>query len=144
MRKFAFPLGRVLDWRRTQLRIEETKLEPLYAELRSIEARLHETQRVREQSSHDLVASGSATGLELAAFDAFQRTSAAECVKLAESAAASRGRIAAQTQEVMRRRRDVKLLEHLHSRKLTAWNLELGREIDREASELHLLKQRNR
>ena len=35
MKKFCFPLDRVMEWRRTQARIEESKLERLYAELRA-------------------------------------------------------------------------------------------------------------
>jgi len=34
MKKFAFPLGRVMDFRRMQVRLEEIKLETLYAGLR--------------------------------------------------------------------------------------------------------------
>ena len=51
-----------------------------------------------------------------------------------------RQRIAAQLQVVLQKRRDVKLLELLHARKLAAWNAELDREIDKQAAELHLAK----
>ncbi len=144
MKKFTFPLARVLDWRRTQLRLEESNLERFYTELRAIETQLRETERARAKAGRELMASGSATGAELAALDRFRRASTEQCAKLGESASASRKRIAAQMQAVLRRQREVRLLEHLEARKLAAWNTELAREIDREASELHLVKWRSR
>jgi hypothetical protein len=50
MRKFRFPLDRVMDWRRTQARIEEAKLEQLHGEVRGIEARQAELNGQRTQS----------------------------------------------------------------------------------------------
>jgi len=140
MTKFTFPLARVLDWRRTQVQLEETTLERLYAELRALETRLHEARRERDQAGCWLLAGGSVTGAELAALDSFRKASAVECAKLAASATAMRPRIAAQLQVVIQKRRDVKLLDLLHARKLQTWNLELDREIDREAGELHLAR----
>lgn len=144
MKQFRFALARVLDWRRTQLRVEENKLETLYAELRAIEAQLRETEHAREESGRELIQAGSATGAELAALDRFQLASTAECARLSEAASASRQRIGAQMPAVLRRQREVRLLEHLAARKLAAWNTELAREIDKEASELHLVKWRSR
>jgi flagellar export protein FliJ len=144
VKKFTFPLARVLDWRRTQLQVAESKLEQLYAELRAIETRLRDTERAREQSGRELIAMGSATGAELAALDRFRQVSREESAKLGESASASRQRIGAQMQAVLLRQREVRLLEHLEARKLAAWNTELAREVDREASELHLVKWRSR
>lgn len=129
-----------MDWRRTQVQLEEGKLDRLYAELRNIESRLKETLEEREQSGRLLIAGGSATGAELAALDRYRKAAAAECKRLAESAAASRRLIDAQLKVVIDKRRDVKLLEQLHARKLQAWNTDLAREIDREAGELHLVK----
>ena len=125
---------------RTQLHVEETKTERMYAELRAIETRLLELRALREQSRCALIAQGSVTGAELAALDSFRKASALECVKLAESGAAARQRIAEQLQVVLQKRRDVKLLESLHARKLATWNAALDREIDNEAAELHLAK----
>lgn len=140
MKKFAFPLDRVLDWRRTQAQLEESKLERLCAELGSIEARLLETQSEREQAGRRLIAKGSVTGAELLALDHFRKAAAAQCVRLAESAAAQRRVIEAQRKAVVEKRRGVKLLEQLHDRRLEAWHAELDREVDREAGELHLAK----
>lgn len=140
MKRFEFPLSRVLDWRRTQVQIEESKLQRLHTELRGIETRLAEIRLARKQSGQSLLTGGAVTGAELAALDSFKKASALECNKLSESAGGARKRIAAQLQIVIQRRGAVKLLELLHTRKLEAWNTELSREIDREAAELHLAK----
>jgi flagellar export protein FliJ len=138
MKKFAFPLARVMEWRETQVRIEETALEILQAELHGLETRLTETRAAREHAVKAPPVGGFVTGAELGAFDRFRKAAAVECVKLAEAAAESRQRTAAQLQVVIRKRRDLRLLEKLRQRKLDAWKADLEREIDREASELHL------
>src|ERR1700678_2822023 len=95
MHKFNFPLARVLDWRRTQLQVEETALERLHAGLRALETRLQEARLERGQAGRLLFAAGSATGAELAELDSFTKASAVECAQLVASAAAARQRIAA-------------------------------------------------
>jgi flagellar export protein FliJ len=139
MKNFAFPLARVMDWRRTQVRIEETALEILQVELHGIETRLAETRAARAQAVKTPPVGGSVTGAELSALDRFRKAAAVECVKLAEVAAESRRRIASQLQVVIRKRRDLRLLEKLRQHKLDAWKADLEREIDREAAELHLV-----
>jgi flagellar export protein FliJ len=138
MRKFAFRLAQVMDWRKTQVQIEETALEILHAELRGLETRLAETRAAREQAAKAPPQGTSVTGAELAALDRFRKAAAVECVKLAAAVEESRRRIAAQLQVLIRKRRDFRLLENLRKAKLDAWKADLGREIDREAAELHL------
>src|SRR5271155_210231 len=112
MKNFEFPLARVMDWRRTQVQIEEAALERLHAELSGLEIRLAETRAAREQAGKDLLAAGSATGAELCALDHYRRAAAVECAKLGVASAESRKRIALQLQVVIRKRRDVLLLEN--------------------------------
>ena len=138
MKKFAFRLARVMDWRGAQVRVEETALEILQAGLRGLESRLAETRAAREQALKAPPIGAFVTGAELGALDRFRKGAAIECAKLAEAAAESRQREAAQLQVVIRKRRDFRLLEKLRQRKLDTWKADLEREIDKEASELHL------
>jgi flagellar export protein FliJ len=138
MRKFTFPLARVIDWRQTQLRIEESSLARLHAELRGIETCLAEMRAAREQSENAILTAGSVTGAELRDFDAFKKASKVEFEKLTKAAADSRKRIATQIEVLSRKRRDLRLLENLRHRKLDAWRADLEREIDNEATELYL------
>ena len=138
MKKFEFPLARVLEWRRTRATLEESRLGRLNRELRGLESRAAITRTQQEQSERALRASASLTGTELVAFDSHKRFLTAECERLSGLAANCRTRIAAQIQVIAQAQRDVRLLERLHHRKHAAWQAELWKEIDREAEELHL------
>jgi flagellar export protein FliJ len=138
MRKFAFPLARVMDWRQTQVQLEVAALERLYAELRGVEASLAEIRLAIEQSENAILTAGSVMGSELRDLDAFKKASKAEFEKLTKAAADCRKRIATQIEVLSRKRRDFRLLENLRERKLDAWRADLEREIDKEATELYL------
>jgi hypothetical protein len=140
MKKFVFPLDRVMDWRRTQARLEESKLERLHAERRAIEAREAALKEELAASERALIAAPSATGFEMAALDAFRRYTIAERGRIAHALADCGKRIAAQLGVVTLRRRDIRLLEKLKDRRLKAWEVELTRETGRQADETYLAK----
>jgi flagellar export protein FliJ len=140
MKKFSFPLGRVMDWRRTQARIEESKLEQLYAELRALDGRVSALNEERAASEQTMLAASSSFGEELAALDTFQRFTVAEQGRLAAKRAECTQRIAAQMQAVAVKRRDVRLLEKLKEQRLRTWQADLSREIDAQAEEAYLAK----
>ncbi len=144
MKKFAFPLSRVMDWRITQTRIEESKLEKLYAELRAIDASSAALLEERSRSDQALLRASSATGSELAAVAAFRRYSVAEHTRFERLRADCSKRIAAQVQVVAVKRRDVRLLERLKQQRVTAWHTGLSREIDAQAEETHLAQWNSR
>ena len=140
MKKFEFPLGRVMSWRQTLERVEESKLQTLYVELRSIEASEASLSAERESSQNAVLARTSVTGSELATLDAFRRFAVAEHTRLEQRRADCAKRIAAQVQVVAQKRRDVRLLEQLRSSRLTTWRRELEREIDSQAEEAYLAR----
>jgi hypothetical protein len=140
MKKFAFPLARVLDWRRIEVRVAEAGLERLRAELREIEAHIEGVRSQQSGSRHAVLDAGRSTGAELAALDSFQKFGTRECARLEDSAASCRGRIAKQVGEVARRRRDARLLEKLEQRKLAAWTAGFELETQQQAEEAHLAK----
>ena len=61
MKAFHFPLSRVLDWRAMQARIEESKLETLYAELRAIDQSERSLQQQRQESEQALLSAPAAS-----------------------------------------------------------------------------------
>jgi hypothetical protein len=140
MKRFSFPLGRVMDWRETLARIEESKLENLYAELRAIDARIAAVLEERAQSQKMVLAAPAVSGTELAALDAFRRFSVLEHMRLDRQRADSSRRVAAQIQIVALKRRDVRLLERLKQQRLIAWQAGFNREIDSQAEESHLAR----
>lgn len=140
MKKFAFPLGRVMDWRHTQARIEESKLERLYGELRGIDARESALKAERAKAQAALLKASSVTGAELATLDNFRRFTVAEHTRLEKLRADCSARIAAQIQAVASKRRNVRLLERLKQQRFKTWEQEYGREIDAQADETYLAK----
>jgi hypothetical protein len=140
LKKFIFPRGRVMDWRITQARLEESKLEKLYAELRAIDASSAALLEARSQSDQALLRLSSVTGSELAAVGAFRRFSVAEHTRLELLRADCSSRVAAQVDVVSVKRRDVRLLERLKQQRHTAWHAGFNREIDAQAEETHLAK----
>ena len=138
MKKFMFPLGRVMDWRETQARIQESKLEAMYAELRAIESK--ETALMRQRSDAQRAVLAGATGADLGSLDTFRKFTVAEHTRLESLRADCSRRIAAQLQLVAAKRRDVRLLERLRDRRHQAWTRDLHRELDAQADEAYLAK----
>jgi hypothetical protein len=144
MKKFVFPLSRVMDWRKTHVQLEQAKLERMNAELQDLESRAAILRADVERSHRALVVSRAATGAELSALDAYRRSAAAQCGLLETSALGCRKRIAAQLDVIIQRRREVRLLERLHDRKFSAWTADYAKEIDQQADELHLAARSSR
>ncbi len=140
MKTFQFPLAHAMNWRRARVRIEEATLERLYAELRELEKFADRIREEQAQSERRLFSAPSVTGAELAVLDDFKRWVKAECARLHEASAGCHKRIAAQMETVVLKRRDLRLLERLHERKLAEWKKDLSREIDQQAEELNLGK----
>ncbi len=140
MKTFTFPLARVLDWRTMQARIEESKLEALYAERRAIDSAAADLDRQQAESAHALLKAGMATSTELAALDGFRRFTTAEKARLQARREDCGRRIDQQIEAVKSRRRDVRLLEHLRDRREEIWTHELQRELDAQAGESYLAK----
>jgi len=144
MKKFHFPLDRVLDWRRTQVRLEQIQLEKMLAELRRIEGQLAAIQGERESAQRAVVQSSSSLGSELLAFDTFRSASTARSAGLERDRLACQERIRAQRAAMSRKELDVRLLEKLREDRLRQWHLEQDREIDEQAAESHLGRWLNR
>ena len=129
MKKFVFPLARVMDYRRMQARLEEIRLEGLYAELRAIDTREIALIAQRAQSEQSLRAAESVTGFDLELYDSFRHSISEEVKKIDKIRAACRQRIDAQLQILTSKRRDVKLLEKLKQQRFEKWEKEMFKEI---------------
>jgi hypothetical protein len=127
MKKFSFPLNRVMEFRRTQARLEEAKLEGLYAGLRAIDAREAALIKQRVQAEKGLKSAASVTGQELALFGAYGVAMREELKRMDKTRVECRKRIDAQLAILTVKRREVKLLEK-------------NKEIDSQAEEAYLAK----
>ncbi len=140
MKKFAFRLDRVLEWRKTQERLEEIKLESLHADLMTLESRRRGLEDARSRAFLDLVRAGSVTGFDLAMLDTYRKSAGVQASRLTAERRELDGLIAKQIQELAGRRRDVRLIERLREQKFEKWRGAFQQEIDREAEEIHLSK----
>jgi hypothetical protein len=140
MKKYSFPLARVMAWRHTQVQIEQAKLESLHSELQDLEGRAAILRADVHKSHRALVLSLAATGAELSALDAFRRSAAMQCANLETATVGCRQRIAVQMDIIVQRRREFRLLERLNERKLITWTADYSREIDQQADELYLAR----
>jgi hypothetical protein len=133
-----------MDWRITQTRVEESKLEKLYAELRAIDASSAALLEERSRSDQALLRASSTTGSELAAVAAFRRFIVTEHTRFERLRADCSRRVAAQVQVVAAKRCDVRLLERLKQQRFAAWSAGLHHEIAAQAEETHLAKWNSR
>jgi flagellar export protein FliJ len=140
VKKFTFPLGRVMDFRRTQQRLEEIKLETLHAGMRAMDAREAALIQRRVQSEKALKSAASATGEELQTFNAYGLAMKEEIKRMDKTRAECRKRIEAQLAVVTAKRREVKLLEKLKEQRFEKWEKEMLKEIDSQAEEAYLSK----
>lgn len=140
MKRFFFPLDRVLAWLRTQARLEEIKLERLLAEKRALEARRKFLVEESGRSFHRLVSAGPLTGADLQALDHFRRSAAAQAARVETSLQDQDRQIAVQTGNLSSRRREVRLIEQLREEKLKKWQREFQKEIDQQAEESYLAR----
>jgi flagellar export protein FliJ len=140
VKKFDFPLARVMDFRRLQARLEEIKLETLYAELRALDAREVASIQLKVQSEKELKSAKSVTGFDLEVFDAYRQALNEDQKRMDKARADCRKRIDTQLAMLTIKRRDVKLLELLKERRFEKWEKEMFKEIDQQADEAYLAK----
>jgi flagellar export protein FliJ len=140
MKKFTFPLARVMDFRRMQARLEEIKLEALYAELRVYDTRETALSAQKAQTEKNLRAAPSVTGFDLELFATFRDAMTLEQTRLQKARADCQKRIGTQLAILTGKRRDLKLLEHLKEQRFEKWEKEMFKEIDQQAEEAYLAK----
>jgi flagellar export protein FliJ len=136
MKKFRFPLERLLNYRRGRLAAEQARLERLVAEQAALERRRaaleHEERFVMESLRRLPVITAS----DLNAAEGFRRFAAAECVRLLSEAGMLASRIEAQKNAVLSARREVEILERLREKRLHDWRSEVDKDMEQQVAEL--------
>jgi len=137
MIRFRFPLERVLEWRRLQMRAEEEKLLILQQRADGIVARMSSLASAELRSEWGLRKLASVDGSDLRALASFQdrvrklrdalETEKQNCEKM----------MAQQRTRLLRARRDFRVIEKLRERKLEAWQYLSERELEEIAADVH-------
>lgn len=144
MKRFVFPLERVLEWRRIRVEVERSHLERLLGEQRRLEEAAAELATALEESrgalSRQAAAKGPIEAAALAALEEFAAGARIQLETLRRRQAELAGRIQTQRTRLAAARRDLRLLEKLRERARAAWELDYARELEQLASELYLAR----
>jgi len=138
MTRFQFPLERVLEWRRTQLELEEAKFQQRAAELAAVDRARAELDAGAHHAELQVRRWDGVAGRDLRALGEFRLHVRAESSRLGQRRAECAKALAAQQAEMLETRRRCRLLERLKERRLAEWKTAADREIEEIASESYL------
>lgn len=137
MTRFRFPLERVLEWRKLQMRAEEEKLSLLQQRLDMVVSRISALASAELKSEWGLRKMVAVPGSDLHALSAFQDRAR----KLREALDAEKKQcdklIAAQRTRLLRARKDFRVIEKLKERRLDAWQYLSERELEEVAADAY-------
>jgi len=138
VRAFEFPLRRALEWRRTQLELEENKLRQLAATLEEMALAAVKLDLVKSRAEQTVREASTVEAGDLWALAAYRQRLIAERQALDARRKACEQQCAAQRQRVLEAQRQCRLLEKLAERRRAAWLREADRELENLASESYL------
>jgi hypothetical protein len=138
MQRFQFPLQRILDWRRTQLEIEEGKFRQRGEALAAVDRARAELEAQVVHTEREVRRWDSVGGADLRALDEYRKYVRAEEARLAADRAERARAVAAQQAAMLEARRRFRLLERLKDRRLAEWKTACDRELDEIAAESYL------
>jgi hypothetical protein len=140
MTTFRFPLQRVLDWRRTQLEIEEARYKQQAAELAGLDRSRAEVEAEGVRSEIQVRKWNPVAGHDLGALDAFRRRVKAREAEIARLRVICAHKLGEQRRVMLDARRRCRLLERLEERRVTEWKAACDHELEELAGESYLAK----
>ncbi len=140
MKAFQFPLEKALDWRRTQLELEEVRYKQQVAALAALDRERAEIEasgigaevQVRQWSP---IAAG-----DLTALGNFRLQVKARESEIARRRLDVAAKLAEQHKLMLEARRRCRLLERLKERRLSEWTAERDHELEEIAAESYLAR----
>ena len=140
MTSFRFPLKRVLDWRRTQLELEEARYKQQAAELAALDRARAEIEASGIRAEVQVRQWSAVAGSDLAALDAFRRRVKSREAEIANRRVEFARKLAERQKTMLEARRRCRLLERLEERRFAEWREARDRELDELAAESYLAK----
>jgi hypothetical protein len=135
MKAFRFPLQRVLDWRKLQLRAEEEKLAGLQRKLAALVHRENALRVAQSRSEAAVLGQPAIAGFDLRALVEFEVRLKNEHATLKASRIQCETQIAEQRKRLLKARKDCRVLEKLKEERHKAWSLLGDREVEDTAAE---------
>jgi hypothetical protein len=140
MTTFRFPLKRVLDWRRTQLELEEARFQQQAANLAGLDRARAEIEAEGIRAEVQVREWNPVAGRDLEALSSFRRHVKSREAQIALKRTECARKLAEQQKLMLEARRRCRLLERLEDRRLTEWRAACDRELDELAAESFLAK----
>jgi hypothetical protein len=140
MTSFRFSLKRVLDWRRTQLELEEARYKQQAAGVAELDRRRAEIEASGIRAEAQVREWSTVTSSDLEALSAFRTRVKSEEARIAGQRAEYVRKLTEQRRVMMEARRKCKLLERLEERRLAEWRAARVKELDELAAESFLAK----
>lgn len=144
MASFRFPLGKVLEWRRTQLEMEEIKFKRESAALAEIDRLRAECEASGIKTELQVRAWTPVTGRDLEALGSFRLQVKAREAGIALQRAGQVKKLEAQQAAMLEARRRCRLLERLKEQRIEEWRTAENRELETVASETYLAQWNHR
>jgi flagellar export protein FliJ len=138
MKRFQFPLQRVLEWRSLQMRSAEEQLARLQEQLAALVHRENALRAAELKAEVGLLDMPVMDGADLQSLAAFQVRMRNERAALQASSTKCHAEIAQQRMRVLAARRDFRVLEKLKEKRLQSWIYLSDREIENTAAEAYL------
>src|SRR5258708_5373366 len=140
MTAFRFRLQRVLDWRRTQLQLEESRYKQRAAELAGLDRARAEAEAEGIHAEVQVREWNPVAGHDLAALDAFRLHIKARQAEIALRRVQCAAKLGEQQRIMLEARRRCRLLERLAERRLAEWRALQDHELEELAAERYLAK----
>jgi len=140
MRAFVFPLRQALDWRRSQLDLEENQLRKLVGALEELALAAVRLDLVKGRAEQTVRESAEVEARDLWSLAAYRQRLIAEIETLEQRRKAGEQQLATQRQKVLEAQRQCRLLEKLEQRRRAEWLRESDREMENLAAESFLAR----
>jgi flagellar export protein FliJ len=140
MTAFRFRLQKVLDWRHTQLELEEARYRQAIAAVAEIDRARAALAAEGIHTEAEVRSWNPVTECDLAALGEFRLHVRARDADLASRRAAGVKELEARQAAMLEARRRYRLLERLKERGLAAWTAERDKELEQLASEAFLAR----
>jgi flagellar export protein FliJ len=140
VKSFHFPLEKVLEWRRTQLELEEANFRKQMAALAELDRQAAEIEASGKRTEALVRAWNPVAGGDLEALDRFRQHVKTRELEMQVPRQDARRRLAAQQQVMLEARRRLRLLEKLKERRRAEWQAACAKELEEMASESFLAR----
>jgi len=140
MKRFQFPLERVLAYRRQQAEAAEARLQQSRSESAYLRSRREWLEEAARNARRSVAGRQAVTGAELQAAEGYQLALEAQRGRMMHAQRQLERMQEKQLRDVVEARRQVELLETLRRRRLRQHQRELDRFAAEEAGQLHLAK----